>query len=72
MPPPVGLHDAASLQRALNALGADPQLGVDGSYGRQTVAAVRAFQTKAGITADGIAGPATWTAITDHLVAGRP
>lgn len=40
-----------------------PHISVDGDYGAQTTAAVRAFQQHAGITADGIVGPATWDAI---------
>lgn len=39
----------------------------DGIYGPQTSAAVRAFQHKVGLTADGILGPVTG----DHLVAGK-
>jgi lysozyme family protein len=67
MPPPIGLHDAATLQAALNKLGADPQLTVDGSYGRNTSRAVRTFQASAGLQVDGLAGPATWAAITAKL-----
>ncbi|MDE5721484.1 MAG: spore cortex-lytic enzyme [Clostridia bacterium] len=36
---------------------------VDGVYGPQTVAAVKAFQKKNGLTADGIAGKATYAAL---------
>ena len=36
---------------------------VDGVYGSQTTAAVKAFQKKNGLTADGIAGPKTLEAI---------
>lgn len=36
---------------------------VDGIYGSQTVAAVKYFQRKNGLTADGIAGPATLKAM---------
>jgi lysozyme family protein len=71
MPPPVGVHSAATLQKALNALGADPALAIDGSYGRRTAGAVRAFQTEAGLPADGIAGPATWAAITEKLMPAK-
>lgn len=37
--------------------------GVDGDYGRGTEAAVRAFQTDAGLESDGICGPKTWAAL---------
>lgn len=33
---------------------------VDGTYGENTVAAVRQFQTDVGLTIDGVVGPATW------------
>jgi lysozyme family protein len=59
LPVPVGLQDAAWIQAALNELGADPQLVVDGSYGRMTRAAVAVFQRAHGLTPDGLAGPKT-------------
>jgi lysozyme family protein len=65
-PPPIGVHDAAALQTALNKLGAE--LAVDDSYGRETKRAVEAFQAKAGLQVDGLAGPATWAAINARLV----
>lgn len=37
--------------------------GVDGIYGPKTVTAVKSFQSKNGLTADGIAGPATLKAL---------
>lgn len=36
---------------------------IDGIYGKQTVEAVKAFQRKNGLTADGIAGKATYEAL---------
>jgi lysozyme family protein len=68
-PPPVGLHDAAALQAALNKLGCKPPLVIDGNLGRRTMAAVRAFQQSAGLTVDGLAGPETWAKITAKLPA---
>ena len=62
-----GEEDVKQLQEALNDLGADPQLVVDGRYGPNTKQAVREFQTAAGIKVDGIAGPVTEAAIKLRL-----
>ncbi len=51
------------LQRMLNKRGASPFLTEDGSFGPRTQAALRTFQHGARISADGVAGPATWTAL---------
>lgn len=51
-----------TLQRLLNALGYDCGK-VDGIFGQGTRAAVVAFQRAKGLTADGIVGKATWTAL---------
>jgi putative chitinase len=56
-----------ALQKALNSLGANPALVVDGRYGPNTRQAVRAFQIAAGIPADGISGPVTEAAIKLRL-----
>lgn len=52
-------HDTQWIQDALNKLGADPKLNVDGHFGPKTKAALRAFQAKAGILDDGKFGPVT-------------
>lgn len=52
------------LQTKLIALGYScGSYGADGDYGAATVAAVRSFQSKNGLTVDGIAGPNTLAAI---------
>ena len=51
-----------TLQRLLNSLGHDCG-EVDGIFGQATRAAVVAFQKAKGLTADGIVGKATWTAL---------
>ncbi|WP_219817479.1 peptidoglycan-binding domain-containing protein [Rathayibacter tritici] len=54
--------DAVSaVQTQLNANGAS--LAVDGVFGAGTDSAVTGFQSGAGLTADGIVGPATWKAL---------
>ncbi|MFT5280616.1 MAG: hypothetical protein ACI9AR_000038 [Flavobacteriaceae bacterium] len=47
------------LQSALNMAGANPVLDVDGNFGPNTIAGLKAFQTANGLEADGIAGPNT-------------
>lgn len=51
-----------AIQEALKAKGFDPG-PIDGEWGRKTMAAVRAFQAKNGLTADGIVGPRTSKAL---------
>lgn len=46
------------LQQKLNTLG--ESLSADGKYGAKTVEAVRRFQSRSGLTADGIVGKTTW------------
>jgi peptidoglycan hydrolase-like protein with peptidoglycan-binding domain len=51
------------LQDLLNGRGASPALTVDGDFGPGTLAAVKAFQTSAGLSSDGVVGPATKAAL---------
>lgn len=53
-------EDVKRLQRTLNAWYPHLRLAVDGDYGPATEAGVSELQRRAGITADGIAGPATF------------
>jgi hypothetical protein len=52
-----------AIQSALNRRGA--KLAVDGWYGKLSDQAARAFQSRAGLTADGYVGPATMRKLLD-------
>jgi hypothetical protein len=54
--------EVAKLQESLKNQGFDPK-GLDGNFGPGTKNAVIAFQKSKGLTADGIAGPATLAAL---------
>ena len=51
----------ATLSEYINAI---PNVAVDGIFGSRTEAAVRAFQRFAGLSVDGVVGPATWYALS--------
>ena len=61
--PPLRGDDVAALQRKLGALGFDGGR-VDGIFGVRTAGALTDFQRNAGITTDGICGPATLDVLT--------
>ncbi|MFF1835984.1 glycoside hydrolase domain-containing protein [Streptomyces sp. NPDC058231] len=54
--------DVMRLQRALIAARGQT-LSIDGDFGPATTTAVKAYQTSQGLTADGIVGSLTWTAL---------
>jgi hypothetical protein len=59
--PPIETPHA--VQIALNKIGSNPPLKVDGDIGPKTVAATKAFQIAAGLLPDGVPGPKTRTAL---------
>jgi putative chitinase len=59
------------LQEALNDLGAQPRLVVDGRYGPATTEAVKWFQSVTGLKVDGIAGDVTRAMIRLRLATVR-
>ncbi len=61
--PSFDLTTTRGVQQALNYLGANPQLAVDGIAGRQTRAAIETFQAAHGLTADGVVGRFTRAAL---------
>lgn len=56
------------LQHLLRARG--HSVGVDGRFGPQTEAAVKAFQSSKGLAADGIVGPQTWPRLVVQVKKG--
>jgi peptidoglycan hydrolase-like protein with peptidoglycan-binding domain len=52
-----------SIQRALNAKGIKPAVDEDGVFGSDSLTAVKTFQQKNNLKADGIVGPATFAAL---------
>lgn len=61
-------HPVKTLQYLLQARG--HSVAVDGIFGPETDAAVRAFQREKGLGVDGIVGPITWRALTIQVERG--
>lgn len=55
--------DVADLQEMLNDTELKPRLDMDGDFGEKTEKAVVHYQASRGLTADGICGEDTWTAL---------
>ncbi len=58
------------IQQRLKNLGYDPG-PVDGIYGTKTTSAVKVFQSRSGLTQDGVVGPKTWAALTNPNAARK-
>lgn len=58
--------DVKTMQVFLVAWGFEPG-NPDGIFGKNTEAALKAFQKAQGLTVDGICGPATWTALSQPV-----
>ncbi|MDX6682327.1 MAG: hypothetical protein QOG94_2366 [Solirubrobacteraceae bacterium] len=52
-------------RRLLDAGYGTGEIEIDGDFGAQTEAAVKAFQEAAGIDVDGVVGPQTWEALNN-------
>ena len=58
----MGTRSVREIQQALKDKGFDPG-GIDGVFGRKTIAAVKEFQSEHGLHVDGIVGPKTSAAL---------
>jgi len=56
-----------AMQYVLNGDYIGASLTTDGNYGPATETAVKSFQTKAGVTADGLVGPVTWGKLQSRI-----
>lgn len=61
----MGTASVKAIQQALKDKGFDPG-GIDGVWGRKTIAAVKQFQAKEGLDVDGVVGPRTRAALVGN------
>ena len=60
-------EDVRQCQEILDRLGYDlGSCGVDGDFGKDTLAAVKAFQQDRGLVVDGIVGKMTWRELMNN------
>lgn len=64
--------DVSALQQKLNGFGPTGRITADGRFGLQTQAAVKAFQRRNNLTADGVVGPKTAKALGWTFTGGSP
>lgn len=64
--------DVSALQRTLNDLGQTGRITADGRFGLRTQAAVKAFQQRHHLMADGVVGPKTAKALGWTFLGGSP
>lgn len=62
--------DVLDLQRRLNSTGYGYNLAEDGNFGDKTLAAVKDYQKRSGLTVDGFVGTDTWGALTNAASGG--
>lgn len=56
-----------ALQLQLHSAGFTSVGSIDGKFGSKTYGALKSYQSKYGLTADGIAGPQTWGHMDNYL-----
>jgi len=61
-----------AIQLQLHSAGFSSVGAIDGKFGSKTYSALKSYQSKYGLSADGIAGPQTWGHMDNYLKSGGP